>query len=141
MKYGLGSFISKRSSQIRFTLVMAIAVLAPAGGCKPQTREFKLHGQIVQSDSAKNTVVVKHNDIPGFMPGMTMAYRVKDRSGMLALAPGDVVDARVVVLGNGSDYWLDNIRVTDSSSRKGATPPHTLKPGEKVPDLELTNQD
>jgi protein SCO1 len=133
--------MSRRDLSPLFTLVMAIAVLAGAGACKPRTREFKLHGQIVQSDAVKNVVVVKHNDIPGFMPGMTMPYKVKDRSGMLALAPGDVVDARVVVYSDGSDFWLDNIRVTDSSSRKGATPPHTLKPGEKVPDLELTNQD
>ena len=133
--------MTRRKSQILHATVMAIAVVAAAGACKPQTREFKLHGQIVQSDVAKNTVVVKHNDIPGFMPGMTMPYKVKDRSGMLALAPGDVVDARVVVLRDGSDYWLDNVRVADSSARKGATPPHTLKPGERVPDLELINQD
>src|SRR5437588_13054249 len=108
-------------------LLLATAVIT-AGACKPRTREFKLHGQVVQSDAEKNTVVVKHNDIPGFMPGMTMPYKVRDRSGLLALAPGDVVDARVVVLRDGSDFWLDNIRVTDTSARNGATPPHTLKP-------------
>jgi protein SCO1/2 len=122
-----------------------ICILGPivlgAGACKPQTREFKLHGQVVQSDAEKNTVVVKHNDIPGFMPGMTMPYKVKDRSGLLALAPGDVLDARVVVLKDGSDFWLDNIRIADSSARKGTKPPHMLKAGEKVPDLELINQD
>jgi len=122
-----------------------ICILGPivlgAGACKPQTREFKLHGQVVQSDAEKNTVVVKHSDIPGFMPSMTMPYKVKDRSGLLALAPGDVLDARVVVLKDGSDFWLDNIRIADSSARKGAKPPHMLKAGEKVPDLELINQD
>jgi protein SCO1 len=128
----------KRIAQI---LCILAAIVLGAGACKPQTREFKLHGQVVQSDAEKNTVVVKHSDIPGFMPGMTMPYKVKDRSGMLALAPGDVMDARVVVLKDGSDFWLDNIRVTDSSARKGAKPPHMLKAGEKVPDLELINQD
>ncbi len=70
-----------------------------------------------------------------------MPYKVRDRSGLLTLAPGDVVDARVVVLRDGSDYWLDNIRITDSSARKRATAQHVLKSGEPVPDLELTNQD
>lgn len=132
----------QRITRIVSILVSVLAVVAAAAACKPQTREFKLvHGQIVQSDADKNVVVVKHSTIPGFMPGMTMPYKVKDRSGMLALAPGDIVEARIVVLKDGSDFWLDNIRVTDSSARKGATPPHTLKPGEAVPDLELTNQD
>ena len=121
--------------------IISLAAAVFAGACKPRTKEFKLHGQVVQSDAEKKTVVVRHSDIPGFMPGMTMPYKVKDRSGMLALAPGDVVDARVVVLSDGTDFWLDNVRVTDSSARKGATPPHQLKAGEKVPDLELINQD
>ncbi len=73
----------------RHLILLFTLVIASAGGCKPRAREFKLHGQIVQSDAAKNMVVVKHNDIPGFMPGMTMPYKVKDRSGMLAVAPGD----------------------------------------------------
>ena len=123
-----------RAFHILGILSLATAVFG-AGACKPRTKEFKLHGQVVQSDAEKNTVVVRHSDIPGFMPGMTMPYKVKDRSGMLALAPGDLVDARVVVLSDGSDFWLDNVRVTDSSARKGATPPHQLKAGEKVPDL------
>jgi protein SCO1/2 len=128
----------KRIAQI---LSILAAIVLSATACKPQTREFQLHGQVVQSDAEKNTIVVKHNDIPGFMPGMTMPYKVKDRSGMLALAPGDVMDARVVVLKDGSDFWLDNIRITDSSARKGAKAPRVLKAGEKVPDLELINQD
>jgi len=129
-----------RASQILCILAVATAVVA-AGACKPRTKEFKLHGQVVQTDAENNTVVVRYSDIPGLMPGMTMPYKGKDRSGMLALAAGDVVDARAVVVRDGSDFWLDNIRVTDSTARKGATPPHTLKPGEKVPDLELINQD
>ena len=131
----------KQMPRIVYIFAAVLAVTVAAGACKPQTREFKLHGQVVQSDAAKNTVVVKHETIPGFMPGMTMPYKVKDRSGMLAVAPGDIVDARVVVLKDGSDFWLDNIRVTDSHARKGATPPHTLKLGEAVPDLALINQD
>src|SRR5215470_14361096 len=95
-----------------------ICILGPivlgAGACKPQTREFKLHGQVVQSDTSKNTIVVKHNDIPGFMPGMTMQYKVRDRGGLLALDTGDAIDAKVVVLRDGSDFWLEGIRITDS---------------------------
>jgi len=122
-------------------MLIGAAMVVLSAGCKPRTREFKLHGQVVESDSTRNVVVVRHSDIPGFMPGMTMPYKVKDRSGLLALAPGDVMEARVVVVQDGSDYWLDNIRVTDSSARKGAKPAHVLKPGERVPDLELINQD
>src|SRR4051794_23539927 len=95
----------------------ALAAIILAAGCKPRTLEFKLHGQVVQSDPAKNVIVVKHNDIPGFMPGMTMPYKVKDKSGLNAVQPGDVMDARITVLRDGSDFWLDNIRITNSSAR------------------------
>jgi protein SCO1/2 len=112
--------------------------------CKPATREFTLHGQVVQSDPSQKTIVVKHGDIPGFMPGMTMAYKVKQSFEAEGLKPGDVIDANVFVLRDGSDFWLQGVRITgraSASNASGSTAVHMLQPGEQVPDLELINQD
>lgn len=121
--------------------LVAIAVLA-LSACKPATKEFKLQGgQVIQTDSSKKTVVVRHNDIPGFMPGMTMPYKVKDAGLLDGLQSGDVIDANVQVLRDGSDFWLEAIRITDRASQHVDAAARMLKPGDKVPALELVNQD
>jgi protein SCO1/2 len=100
------------------------------------------HGQVVQTDDATSTVVVRHNDIPGFMPGMTMQYKIKDKKALEDLQSGDVIDARIVVLRDGSDFWIDNVRVTDSSARTAKErAARMLKPGQPIPDIELIDQD
>jgi protein SCO1/2 len=121
-------------------VVLALIVLA---SCKPATKEFQLHGQVVQSDPGQKAIVIKHGDIPGFMPGMTMAYKVKQSFEAEGLKPGDIIDANVFVLRDGSDFWLQGVRITGraSSNATGSTAVHMLKPGEHVPDLELINQD
>jgi protein SCO1/2 len=124
-------------------VVLALLCL---GACKPATREFQLHGQVVQSDPSKKTIVVRHGDIPGFMPGMTMRYKVKQTTDADGLRPGDIVDAKVSVLRDGSDFWLSGVRITERGGEGGgAGNPvagvQMLKLGEHVPDLELINQD
>jgi protein SCO1/2 len=122
-------------------MFLALIVLA---SCKPATKEFALHGQVVQSDPSQKTIVVKHGDIPGFMPGMTMAYKVKQSFEAEGLKPGDVIDANVFVLRDGSDFWLQGVRITgraSASNTAGSAAVHMLMPGEQVPDLELINQD
>jgi protein SCO1/2 len=125
----------------RVLVLIGIVFLVTA--CKPKTREFQLrHGQVVQTDASKKTVVIRHYDIPGFMPGMTMEYKIKDPQALADLQRGDVIDARVVVLKDGSDFWVDNVHVTDSSARTaGERAARLLKPGQAIPDIELTNQD
>ena len=42
-------------------------------------------------------VVIKHEDIKGFMPGMTMPFKVKDDALLAGKQPGDLVTATLVV--------------------------------------------
>ncbi|HEY2384369.1 MAG TPA: SCO family protein [Terriglobia bacterium] len=125
----------KRSCLFVFSVLLVAA-------CKPATREFQLHGQVIQSDPAGKMIVVRHGDIPGFMPGMIMPYKVKQSSDASGLRPGDVIDAKVSVLRDGSDYWLSGVRITQRGGANSAPPVvHMLKPGEHVPNLELIDQD
>ena len=125
----------------RPSIVLGFLLLA---ACKPATREFQLHGQVIQSDPSKKMIVVKHGDIPGFMPGMAMAYKVKQSSDAEGLRPGDIIDAKISVLRDGSDFWLSAVHVDErgNAAAGSSNAVHMLKPGEKVPaDLELINQD
>ena len=75
---------------------------------------------------------------------MTMPYKVKDPTTVQEVEPGDKITAEVVVVNDGSDYWLENVRITESSGRKSESAPPSvqrLNVGEHVPDLPLVNQD
>jgi protein SCO1/2 len=123
-------------------LPLALALLCLAA-CKPPTREFQLHGEVIQSDASRKTIVVKHGDIPGFMPGMAMQYKVKQAADADGLQAGDIIDAKISVLRDGSDFWLSGVHIAERAVNKSGTAKgvQMLKPGEHVPNLDLINQD
>lgn len=134
----------KYATSQRTIVVMALACVFMATGCHSKNKRYNLRGQVMEKAPATNEITVKHEDIPGFMPAMTMPYKVKDQSVLQALQRGDTITAEVVTVNNGTDYWLEDIRVTDESGRKTAKPAmatHRLEIGECVPDLPLLNQD
>jgi protein SCO1 len=77
---------------------------APAASGR-QTYELK--GTIVAVDKPGKKVTVSHEDIPGFMTAMTMAYPVKDDQVLESLSPGERITANVVA--EGEQYWLEKI--------------------------------
>jgi protein SCO1/2 len=122
----------------------AITLFMIAAGCQPKTKEYSLRGQVLAKNEAANELTVKHEDIPGFMPAMTMPYKVKDPGAVHEVQPGDAIVADLIAANQGKDFWLEGIRIIDVSGRKTAKPAatrHILKVGEPVPDLELINQD
>jgi Cu/Ag efflux protein CusF len=49
-------------------------------------------GEVRKIDKAAGTVTIKHGPMPKFdMPAMTMAYRVKDKTMLNNLKPGDKI--------------------------------------------------
>ena len=80
-------------------LVMAVTVLWVAGACGHSSRTYELRGQILAVDTARQELTIKHGDIPGFMPGMTMAFKVGDERLLAGRAPGELVTATLVVAG------------------------------------------
>ena len=120
---------------------LALVVCLGLAACGTSTKYYELTGQIVSKDSAHHTVVVDHDDIPGFMAAMTMPYPVAKGTDFSAMEPGDKIRARVVVKSN-EEYWLDEIVVTDSTQRGlVVSQGKKLSAGEEIPDVELVNQD
>jgi protein SCO1/2 len=97
---------------------------------------------VLAKDVPGQLVTVSHEDIPGFMPAMTMNYPTKDPHGIHEVEPGDMITADVIVKSN-RDFWLENVRITDRSKRGtiSVTKPHALLSGERVPDVPLVTQD
>ena len=72
--------------------------LAATAACRsgPPPREFEIVGQIQAVAPERGEVTLKHEDIKGFMPGMTMAFKAgPDVLG--GKRPGDLVTGTLVV--------------------------------------------
>ncbi len=126
--------------------LLVLALLAVAA-CRPadETREYELSGQILVVRPETREVLIRHGDIQGFMPGMTMPFTVKDPTLLDGRTPGDLVTATLVV---GSETaWLRTLNATghaplpdDAPSKlPAATGVRVLEPGDEVPDTPLAS--
>jgi protein SCO1/2 len=100
-----------------------IALVLCSASCS-RSREYELRGQVLAVDASRLEVTVKHDDIPGFMPGMTMAFKVR-KAGMLeGRKAGDLIRATLVV--QDADAYLKKIEST------GHAPPTETPPAPRV---------
>lgn len=126
----------------RFALASVILVLSVSVACS--RKRYPMQGEVVAKNLAAGEITVKHGDIPGFMMAMAMPYRVKNPALVQEVQPGDKIAAVVVVGSDRSDYWLEDVRITDESARGQQRPAigtTMLMPGARVPDVDLINQD
>jgi protein SCO1 len=125
--------------------------LTGAAACTPASdrRTFTLKGQVLSLEPAKKLVTVKHGEVTGFMPAMTMPYEVKDGTLLDGLAPGDLITATLLVLSNGA--YLSTIKKVGQAPIE-KPPPEAVAPaassgfellrvGDAVPDSVFVNQD
>jgi protein SCO1/2 len=133
---------------VLFSLCLAVGLSACSKA--PDQRSFTLQGQIQSIDTARKLAVVKHEEIKGFMPAMTMPYEVDDAKALDGVAAGDLINATLVVRTNGA--FLTGIRKVgsapleqspaDASAKPTASSGfELLKPGEQVPDGKFLDQD
>ena len=116
----------------------------------PERRTFTLQGQVQSLDAPRKLVIVKHEEIKGFMPAMTMPYEVEDAKAIDALAPGDLINATLVVFSNGA-HLTGIKKVGTRAAREAAGRCRRIrrprpgssccKPGEAVPDGKFVDQD
>ena len=128
----------------RSALAGVVTLFVLTAGCQSKTKQYSLRGQVLAKNEAANELTVKHEDIPGFKPAMTMPYKVRNSAAVHEVQPGDLIAADLITANQGKDYWLEDIRILDESGRKTAKPAvtrHALQVGESVPDLQLVNQD
>ena len=123
--------------------LMFLAVLAVACSRPPATRQFELTGQILAVETDRNEVTIKHQDIKGFMPGMTMPFKVKDPDLLAGKAAGDLVTATLVV--GDLEAHLSTLTKTGTAPLEAppavSDTPRILVPGEIVSDALLVDQD
>jgi len=137
---------------MRSLLVFIVSAALAAVSCSAPSgqRRYPLQGQVLSLDPARKSVTLKHDEIKGFMPAMTMPYEVQEEKALDGLSPGDLVSATLVVFANGA--YLTDVKRTGSApleksadAESGAVPSASsgfelLKPGEPVPDAPFVDQ-
>jgi protein SCO1 len=120
--------------------VILLAALVCTAACS-RGREYELRGQVLAVNRERQEITVKHEDITGFMPAMTMPFRVADRAELEARVPGELIRATLVVGSN--EVHLEDVERTGEAPL-GEAPPVTtfdlLEPGEDVPDEPFVDQ-
>jgi Copper binding periplasmic protein CusF len=97
----------------------------------------------------RSTIEVQHENIPGFMPSMTMPFVARNPKEIANLKTSDAISFRMTV--TQKDFWIDKVKKVrreevDVSEPK-PTPSITqeggarLKEGDDMPQFSLTNQD
>jgi len=120
--------------------VIALALCVGTACRRSNEKRFDLKGKVVLVEADKHLVTVSHEDIKGYMPGMTMPFTVKSESDLQILAPGDDITATLVI--DGSHSWLEEMIITRQSATAPAMPGVKMaKEGDEVPNFVLRNQD
>src|SRR3954467_6202778 len=70
-------------------------------------RVFQVKGVIKELKPDGKTVVIRHEEVPDYMPAMTMPFEAKIPDELKGLEVGDSVEFRMTVTDN--DVWLDQI--------------------------------
>ena len=125
--------------------IVILAALAAASCSRaPEPTRYEVRGQIISVDPQRQEVLVDHEDIEGFMPAMTMPYKVRDGALLDGKRPGDLFTATLVV--EEVSAYLSTLTTTGHAPLD--TPPagplitdaDLLKDGDLVSDHALVDQ-
>jgi len=115
-----------------------------AGGPTAGEKRYAMTGVVSSVNRAVREAVVAHDDIPGFMPAMTMPFPIGDEAVLGRLERGDQIAGTLVV---GETFFrLVDVKVTREAPADvppAASPSPGAEPdaGAEPPDVSLVNQD
>lgn len=137
--------------------LLAVAGLLWAGCAKrveePEVERYPITGEILKTDATAGTVLMNHDEIPGYMPAMTMEFIVS-ADDLTNLQEGSRIRATLVPGAEG-EFRLEQIWPVDAvAEAKMAAAANALaqdtmargrhayrEVGERLPDFALYDQD
>jgi len=141
LRAGLGR---RLSTALLVPLALAACGRAPGpGGGAADEKRYPLTGVVSSVNRAVREAVVAHDDIPGFMPAMTMPFPIADGE-LRKLKRGDQIAATLVV--GETHFRLVDVQVTreapaDVPPAPAPSPGAEPDAGALPPDVALVNQD
>src|SRR5688572_746962 len=73
-----------------------LAVALIAASCS-SAKTYEMRGQILGVNRDKMEILVKHEEIKGLMPAMTMPWKVQTANMLDNLGPGDLITSEIEV--------------------------------------------
>ena len=136
----------------QFVLISCLVVALL--GCERSTnpgeaaQHYDTRGVVRGFSPDRQTIEIQHENIPGFMPSMTMPFVARDSKEIANLKTGDAISFRMTV--TQKDFWIDHVKNIRREDVNLAEPKRTaavsaesgsrLKEGDKMPPFNLTSQ-
>lgn len=129
------------SEVVRRSLALVLLFSLFAATSCSRVKRYPLKGQVIAVDTTRQELTVTHEDIQGFMPGMTMPFKVREAADVAAAKPGDLITATLAVE-DSTGYLEDVVKIGEAPLPAASTPAasRTIEPGTQVPDAEVTDQ-
>jgi protein SCO1 len=136
--------------RLHIVFILSLAVSAAACRRASDQRAYTLQGQVLSVEVPRKQLTIKHEEISGLMPAMTMPYEVKDADLLSGLIAGDLVNATLVIGSN--EAYLTTVRKVGQApleqppaettvAPRASSGFELLKPGEQVPRGAFVDQD
>lgn len=128
--------------------ILPIVVTAACGPSSSGGRTYTLEGQVLSVAADHQQATIKHEEIKGLMPAMTMPYKVRNPGLLEGIGPGDLINATLTIVPDNA--YLTAIRKVGAAPLEKppaemaapiASGRELLKPGEAVPDARFVDQD
>ena len=135
------------------TVLISSVVIAFAA-CQPSSNHdalnsagrerYPIKGKVVSVDKINKKAEIDHEEIPGFMPAMTMKFPIHEDWIWEDLTPGSEIQAELVVDKNAPEpYYLEKVGIVAAVDPNNVVPinENYVQIGKPVPDFKLVNQD
>jgi protein SCO1/2 len=135
--------------------LIPIAVMIAGMPAGIAAQRYPGSGMTISVDQPKQTVVISHQSIPGYMDAMVMPFHVKDADSLKGLAPGAKVEFTLVV--DSGSSWIEQLHAVEFWSAErdpeqarrlgliesiiGKSTASQLTVGQSVPNFSLPDQD
>lgn len=135
-------------------ILLAGCVVLALLGCGRSTESgegaehYDTRGVVRGFSPDRSTIEIQHENIPGFMPSMTMPFVARDPKQIANLKSGDAISFRMAV--TKKDFWIENVKKIRREDVHVAEPKETppasaeagarLKEGDEMPPFNLTAQ-
>jgi protein SCO1/2 len=126
------------------TLAIGLLLVSALTACRPAERTYPLRGQVLAVNVERGEIAVKHDDIPGLMPGMIMTFKVADPAVVQERAAGDLIEATLAMTDR--DTVLRDVRkigfsdLTPAVATAAASGFELIKEGDPVPDESFVDE-
>jgi len=119
---------------------------SPSKALERDMRSFEARGVIKELWTDSRTVLVQHEAVAGYMPAMTMPFKVLDSNELAGLRAGDRISFRLRV--SDTESWIDDITRTGSvhareqvrSVEPARIQPESSRPRHPLLNFKFTNE-